>query len=189
MKPKLHVVICSTRPGRVGPKIAQWFRDFAQAHGKFDAVLVDIADFALPVFDEPKHPRLKQYENAHTKAWSASVEAADAFVFVTPEYNYSPPPSFFNALTYLSSEWHYKAAGVLSYGGVSGGLRAAQVARLQLANLKMVAIPEGIPVPGFPQFIGEDGVFKPNELITTSATTVLDELDRWTRGLKTIRAA
>lgn len=187
MKPKLHVIICSTRPGRVGPKIARWFHDFAQANGKFDSVLIDLAEFNLPVFDEPKHPRLKQYEHAHTKAWSASVEAADAFVFVTPEYNYSPPPAFFNAVTYLASEWHYKAAAILSYAGVSGGLRAAQIARLQLSNLKMVPIVEGIPVPSFPQFIDEEGVFKPNELITASATTVLDELLRWTAGLKTIR--
>ncbi|PYE90089.1 NADPH-dependent FMN reductase [Phyllobacterium leguminum] len=189
MKPKLHIIICSTRPGRAGPKMAEWFHGFAQEHGKFDAKLVDLQDFALPVFDEPNHPRLKQYENAHTKAWSASVEAADAFVFVTPEYNFSPPPAFFNALTYLSQEWSYKAAAILSYGGVSGGLRAAQMARLYLANLKMVPLQEGIAIPGFPQFISEDGVFKPNELIETSAKTVLDELDRWTAGLKTIRAA
>ncbi|WP_420962782.1 NADPH-dependent FMN reductase [Brucella sp. IR073] len=187
MKPKLHIIICSTRPGRMGPKIAKWFYGFAQAHGKFDAELVDLADFALPVFDEPNHPRMKQYENPHTKTWSASVEAADAFVFVTPEYNYSPPPSFFNAVTYLSAEWNYKAAAILSYAGVSGGTRAAQIARLQLANMKMVPIAEGIAVPGFPQFINEDGVFQPNELIETSAKTVLDELDRWNTGLKVIR--
>ncbi|RCS25414.1 NADPH-dependent oxidoreductase [Phyllobacterium salinisoli] len=189
MKPKLHIIICSTRPGRLGPKMAEWFRDFAKEHGKFDAVLVDLAELNLPVFDEPKHPRLKQYENQHTKDWSASVEAADAFVFVTPEYNYSPPPAFFNAVTYLASEWHYKAAAIFSYAGVSGGLRAAQIARLQLSNLKMVAIPEGIAVPSFPQFIDEEGVFKPNDLIAASATTVLGELFRWTTGLQTIRSA
>jgi NAD(P)H-dependent FMN reductase len=189
MKPKLHIIICSTRPGRQGPKIAEWFHGFAKEHGKFDAKLIDLADFNLPVFDEPKHPRLKQYENAHTKAWSASVEAADVFVFVTPEYNYSPPSSFFNALTYLSQEWNYKAAAILSYGGVSGGLRAAQMARLQLSNLKMAPLVEGIPVPLFTQFLNEEGVFTPNELITTSARTVLDELERWNTGLKTIRSA
>ncbi|MBB2971044.1 NAD(P)H-dependent oxidoreductase [Mesorhizobium sp. RMAD-H1] len=189
MKPKLHIIICSTRPGRQGPKIAEWFHGFAKAHGKFDAVLIDLAELNLPVFDEPKHPRLRQYENQHTKEWSASVEAADAFVFVTPEYNYSPPPAFFNAVTYLASEWHYKAAAILSYAGVSGGLRAAQIARLQLSNMRMVAIPEGIPVPSFTQFFDEAGAFKPNDLIMASATTVLDELGRWTAGLKTIRSA
>ncbi|WP_163368404.1 NADPH-dependent FMN reductase, partial [Enterobacter hormaechei] len=67
----------------------------------FDATLVDLADFKLPIFDEPKHPRLGDYQHEHTRKWSASVKAADAFVFVTPEYNYGPSPALINALTYL----------------------------------------------------------------------------------------
>ena len=73
------------------------------------AGLVDLADFNLPVYDEPNHPRLRQYVHDHTKAWSASVEAAAAFVFVTPEYNYFAPPALMNALDYLLHEWSYKS--------------------------------------------------------------------------------
>ena len=105
---KLHTIVCSTRPSRLGPKIAEWFDAIAQGHDGFDAELVDLARFELPVFDEPKHPRLRDYAHDHTKAWSASVDAADAFVFVTPEYNYGPPPSFVNAVNYLFHEWNYK---------------------------------------------------------------------------------
>ena len=118
--PKLHIVIASTRPSRIGPAIAQWFHEFAKEHGKFDAELIDLADFNLPIYDEPHHPMRRQYTKDHTKAWSASVNAADAFVFVTPEYNYGPPPSLTNALDFVFWEWQYKAVGLVSYGGVSG---------------------------------------------------------------------
>ena len=78
MSLKLHVIICSTRPGRVGPAGARWFHGCARQHGGFDAELVDLADFKLPLYDEPVHPRMQQYEHEHTKRWSASVAAADA---------------------------------------------------------------------------------------------------------------
>src|SRR5699024_7105059 len=131
MQPKLHVIISSTRPGRVGPSVARWFHEYACHHGGFEAELVDLADFNLPVYDEPAHPRLGQYEHEHTKRWSASVAAADAYVFVAPEYNYSPTPALVNALDFVYNEWNYKPCGFVSYGGVSGGLRAVQAARLQ----------------------------------------------------------
>lgn len=184
---RLNIIIASTRPGRIGPTVARWFHEFAVAHGKFDAVLVDLADFNLPVYDEPKHPRLQQYEHEHTKAWSTSVASADAYVFVTPEYNYFAPPALVNALDFVLKEWAYKPAGLLSYGGVSGGLRAAQSEKLLLTSLKVMPIPEGIAVPMVTQFI-TDGVFRPNDLISASATATLDELARWAAALKPLRA-
>jgi NAD(P)H-dependent FMN reductase len=92
-KPKLHVVICSTRPGRIGPTIANWIFDVAQAQGHFESELTDLIEFNLPLFDEPHHPMRRQYQHEHTKSWSKHVNRADAFIFVTPEYNYGPPPS------------------------------------------------------------------------------------------------
>lgn len=82
MLPKLHVVICSTRPGRAGPSVARWFHDYAAQHGKFDVELVDLADFKLPLYDEPLHPAQQKYTHEHQKV--ASVAAADAYIFVTP---------------------------------------------------------------------------------------------------------
>jgi len=184
---KLHTIIMSTRPSRMGPAVATWFHSHAKAHGKFDAELVDLAEFKLPVFDEPKHPRLGQYEHEHTKRWSASVKAADAYVFVSPEYNYGPPPSLINALTYLAGEWAYKPLAIVSYGGISGGVRSAQVTRSIATTLKMMPIPEGVPVPNFAQFIGEDKVFTPNDPMKQGATLVLDELFKWAGALKPMR--
>ena len=184
---KLHIIIASTRPGRAGPTIAKWFHQEAAAHGKFDPVLVDLADFNLPVYDEPVHPVLQKYEHEHTKAWSASVKAADAYVFVTPEYNYNPPPSLVNALNYVYKEWNYKPAGFVSYGGVSGGLRAVQMAKQLVTTLKMMPMTEGVSIPNFGQLIGEDKVFRPNDLILASVKPMMDELHRWAEALKPMR--
>jgi NAD(P)H-dependent FMN reductase len=185
---KLHTIVASTRPGRIGPSIATWFNDFAAEHGKFDPVLVDLADFNLPIFNEPEHPRLRNYHYAHTKAWSESVAEADAFVFVTPEYNYAPPPALVNALNYLSREWNYAPAGFVSYGGISGGLRSVQVAKQIVTTLKMMPIPEGVPMPMVFQNLDENGKLKPVDIYRTSAATMLDELFRWTEALKSLRA-
>jgi len=183
---KLHTIIASTRPTRVGPAIANWFHEFAREHGKFDAELIDLADFHLPVLDEPHHPMRRQYTQEHTKKWSASVNAADAFVFVTPEYNYSPPPSLSNAIDYLFWEWNYKPVGLVSYGGVSGGLRAAQAVKLQLTTLKMMPIPEGVALPNVFQQL-KDGKFTANELNTQGAQALLNELIRWAEALAPLR--
>ncbi len=187
MSPRLHIVICSTRPGRVGPSVAEWFHQFSARHGKFDARLIDLAEFKLPVYDEPVHPARQQYQHAHTKAWSESVAAADAYVFVTPEYNYNPPPSLVNALDYVYKEWNYKPCGFVSYGGVSGGLRAVQTAKLQVTTLKMMPMMEGVMVPMVASQIGDGGRFNSNELIDKSAATLLDELLYWTLGFKAMR--
>lgn len=187
MQPRLHVIIISTRPGRVGPSVARWFHEFARAHGGFDARLVDLADFDLPLYDEPHHPRLRQYEKEHTKQWSASVAAADSYVFVTPEYNYGPPPSFVNALNYVYTEWNDKPCAFVSYGGVSGGLRAVQMEKLLVTTLKMMPMVEGVAVPMVGKQLDADGNFISNEYIDHSATAMLDELLRWSEGLRAMR--
>ena len=184
----LNIIIGSTRPGRAGPKLAQWFHAFAGEHGMFEPVLVDLADFNLPVFDEPKHPSLKQYEHDHTKRWSASVESAAAFVFVTPEYDYFAPAALVNAIQFLFREWNGKPAGLLSYGGASGGLRSAQSAKLLLTGVNMMPISHGVAVPFYSKLIGEDGVFHPSDAVIASAKTMLDELHRWAVALKPMRA-
>lgn len=188
MADKLNIIITSTRPGRIGPKVAKWFFDAAAAHGAFEPVLVDLADYNLPIFDEPHHPRLGKYEKEHTKAWSRSVASADAFVIVSPEYNYFATPAFVNAVNFLSLEWNYKPAGVLSYGGLSGGLRAAQTVKQLLTTMKVMTIPEGVGIPFVGQFIGEDGVFKPNDLVSAGVPVMLDELKKWSGALKTLRS-
>jgi NAD(P)H-dependent FMN reductase len=184
---KLNVITVSTRPGRVGPAVARWVQERAQAHGAFDVEAVDLAGFNLPIYDEPKHPRLRDYQQAHTKAWSASVASADAFIFVSPEYNYSPPPSFVNAVDFLFHEWLYKAAGIVSYGGPLAGARMAQLERLMLLGLKVVAVPEGVSIPMVASHIDEQQVFKPPEFLEPAMKAMLDEVAKWAGALKPLR--
>jgi NAD(P)H-dependent FMN reductase len=185
---KLHTIITSVRPTRIGPAIARWFHDSAVKHGKFDGALIDLVDFKLPVHDEPEHPRLGKYVHEHTRTWSASVAAADAFAFVIPEYNYGMPPSLLNALTFLSREWAYKPCAFVSYGGLSGGTRAVQFSKQIVTTLKMMPMVEGVAIPMVFGMLSQDKqTFTPNELITTSALQTLDELAKWAPALKTMR--
>ena len=184
--PKLTVIISSVREGRVGDPIARWFLPRAQEHGKFDVQLVDLKDVNLPLLSEPHHPRLKKYQHETTKAWSAIVGASDAFVFVTPEYNYTIAPALVNALDHLYHEWSYKACAFVSYGGASGGMRAVQTAKLMVTGFKMVPIVEAVNIHFFAQLV-ENGVFKGNETHDKAVPVMLDELLRWTDALKPLR--
>src|SRR5258706_15025421 len=180
--PLRQVVTCSTREGRLGEPLATWVVERAKAHGKFEVEAVDLRAEALPLFDEAQHPRFGKYEHEHTKRWSAKVARADAFVFVTPEYNFGMPPSLLNALTYLHKEWQHKAAGFVSYGGVSAGTRAVQHAKAVMVNMKLVPIFESVNVPFFLKAI-ENGTFTGGETQDKAATAMLDELARWTSAL------
>lgn len=183
---KLKTIIGSTRPGRVGPVVANYIDAAAREHAGFDAELVDIDAFGLPLLDEPHHPMMQKYTKEHTKRWSEAIADADAFVFVTPEYDYFPPAALVNAVQCLSLEWRYKAAGVVSYGGVSGGLRSSQVLRGLLGNVGIMAIPQSVPLPFVFGDI-EDGVLKANEKVNEGVTLMLGELAKWAGALKPIR--
>jgi len=184
--PKLSIIIGSTRPGRVGLPVGQWFFEQARRHGKFDVALIDLKEVNLPLLDEPKHPRLGEYVHEHTKAWSEIVKASDAFVFVTPEYNYSLAPALLNAIDYLFHEWAYKAAGFVSYGGISGGMRSVHALKQPLGTLKVVGIPEAVTITFFAQLM-ENGIFKGSESLEKAGATMLDELLRWTEALVALR--
>ncbi len=185
--PKLTVILASVREGRAGEAIAQWFVTRAKEHGKFDVQLADLKELNLPILDEPHHPRLKKYVHDSTKAWSAIVDASDAFVFVTPEYNYTLPPALVNALDTVYHEWTYKPIGFVSYGGVSGGLRAVQTAKLMVTGFKMMPMIEAVNIPFFSQLI-DAGVFKSNDVHDKAAPVMLDELLRWANALKPLRS-
>ena len=179
----LKIVIGSTRPGRVGPKFADWVAGVARAHGAFDVEVVDLDEVALPHLDEAAHPAMQKYEKEHTKAWAATVAEADAFLFVTPEYDGFPPAVLVNALQALAVEWRYKVAGIVSYGGVSGGLKGAQALRELVGNLSMMSLPT-VPVPFFSEFIGDDGVVVPNDKMDQGLGLLLGELEKWANALK-----
>ena len=185
---KLMVVVASTRPGRKGPAVASWFLPFARQHGAFDVELVDLAELNLPFLDEPEHPSARKYQHEHTRAWSARVEAADAFVFVTPEYNYGFPAPLKNALDFVFHEWKHKPVGFVSYGGIAAGTRSVQMLKQVVTALSMMPVAASVNLPGFTKSFGPDGAFAPGEPAARSAKAMLDELAKWSAALKRMRA-
>jgi NAD(P)H-dependent FMN reductase len=185
--PILQIIIASTRPGRVGPSVASWINERAVAHGGFDVELIDLAEVNLPMFDEPKHPRLRQYVHQHTKDWSATIERADAFIFVVPEYNYGFNAAIKNAIDYLNAEWRHKPVGFVSYGGVAAGTRAVQMLKQVVTAINMMPIFDAVNIPFVQQFLDDDRKLQPNDIMETAATTMLDELVRWTASLRALR--
>jgi NAD(P)H-dependent FMN reductase len=181
------VLIASTRPGRIGLPVAEWFAERARSHGGFAVDVADLAEINLPMMDEPHHPRLRRYMHQHTKDWSARVEAADAFAFVMPEYNFGFNAPLKNALDYLNAEWQYKPVGFVSYGGVSAGTRAVQMLKQVVTALKMVALPEAVSIPFVAQLLDEGRRLRPNDVMEQAATTLLDELVRWEGALRPLR--
>lgn len=186
--PHLQVITASTRPARKGAAVAEWFVGQARSHGGFDVEPVDLAEVDLPLFDEPKHPKLGDYAHAHTRDWSEIVQRADAFVVVTPEYDHGPPASLINALQFLVKEWAYKPLGFVSYGGVAAGGRAANTIKMTVTTLKMMPIPESVAIPFFAQHLDDSGTFAPPEVQEKAAVTMLDELLRWTEALRPLRS-
>jgi NAD(P)H-dependent FMN reductase len=185
--PHLTIIIGSTRPGRAGLPIAAWFAERARSHGGFDVGVVDLVDVNLPLMDEPNHPRLRQYTQPHTKNWSAIVNATDAFVIVTPEYNHGYPAALKNAIDYLHHEWRDKPIGFVSYGGVSAGTRAVQQLKQVVTILKMLPVSEAVSIPFHAQFIGEDGAVQANEIMEQAADAMLDELVRVEGAMRPLR--
>lgn len=186
--PRLLIVIASTRPGRIGPAIGAWFADRARTHGGFEVDVADLAELALPFHDEPAHPRLGRYEHEHTRRWSAQVDAADAVVFVMPEYNYSFSAPLKNAFDYLHREWQYKPAGFVSYGGLSGGMRAVQQFKQVVTTLSMLPVPVQVALPNVFAQLAE-GQFRPDADTDAAAKAMLEELAHVAPALATLRRA
>lgn len=183
----LKIIIASTRPGRKAPAITDWFNNIALQHSEFNVEVLDLKEINLPFFDEPEHPRLRKYQHQHTKDWSAKIDEADAFVIVTSEYNYGYPATIKNAIDYLSQEWHYKAMGFVSYGGVAAGTRAVQMLKPVITALGMMPITESVHIPMFTKFIDDNGKFNGDEVLNNSANAMLNALYKWAVALKTMR--
>lgn len=183
---KVMIIVGSVRPGRVGLPIAEWVRSQVEQTSDFEIDFVDLAELALPFMDEPNHPRAKQYTKPHTIAWSERVEAADAFIFVTPEYNHSYSPALKNALDFLNAEWWRKPYGIVSYGGISAGTRGVTALEPVLALLGLVRTGAFVEL-AFAMTRVVDGVFAASEKETAILGTELTELAELVAALQPVR--
>ena len=183
---KIAIILGSTRPGRNGKAVADWVLDRAGARTAAEYELVDLADYPLPLLDEPVPPsRGRPYRNDHTKAWAAKIAEFDGYVFVTPEYNHSTSGALKNAIDYLHREWADKAAAFVSYGTL-GGTRAVEHLRAIASELQLAHVRQQLSFSMFTDF--EDfSLFKPGARHDTAATALFDQLETWTRALRTVR--
>jgi NAD(P)H-dependent FMN reductase len=198
---RIAVILGSTRPGRRGEAVARWVAEVAARHpaaavGEATFELVDLADYALPLLDEPVPAIFGQYQNETTRRWADAIGSFDGFVFVTPEYNHSMTAALKNAVDHLFAEWNDKAAGFVSYG-VHGGTRAVEHLRLALAEVKVAGVRSQVVLSVFADFdyTGCDmtdptsvGRFTPQEQQEPAVNTMLDEVIAWSVALKPLRA-
>ncbi len=182
---RIAIIIGSTRPGRKGEAVAEWVYEIAQKRSDAEFELVDIRDFNLPLLDEPLSPAIGQYSKPHTKVWARKIGSFDGYVFVTPEYNHGISGALKNAIDFLFAEWNNKAAGFVSYGGVSGA-RAVEHLRLVLAEVQIATVRNQVLLSMFTDF-ENFSVFKPAFQHEKSVHAMFDQVIAWGGALKTLR--
>ena len=183
---KIQVVLGSTRPGRVGEGVAKWVLETAKKLEDVEFELVDVADYNMPLLDEPKPPMMHEYTQEHTKKWSEKINEADGYIFVTAEYDRSIPGAFKNAVDYLNWEWRDKSIGFVSYGS-AGGVRAVEHWRGVAGELHMADVREMLPL-----YLATDfenwSTFKPTDAHEMQLHKVIDQVKRWADALKPLRS-
>jgi len=135
-KPRILLIMGSTRGGRVCPTVAAWVASIGRETTNADLEIIDLRDWLLPMDDEPAVPASGGYVHEHTHAWSRKVSEGDGVVFVTPQYNWGYPAPLKNALDHLHIEWGDTPAMIVTYGGRGGGKCAHQL-RQVVERLKM----------------------------------------------------
>jgi len=189
-KPKIAVVIGSTRPNRFADKPAQWIADLARARGDLDIEVLDLRDYPMPMFDEATSPAWAPSKDEVAQRWQKKVAEFDGFIFTAAEYNRGPTAVLKNALDYAYNEWNRKAAAFVGYGGV-GGARAVEQLRLHAVELQMAPIRAGVHIlwPDYAQVAQQGKNLSELEHLNQSGRDMLDQFVWWTNALKTAREA
>ena len=188
----ISVIIGSTREGRFSEKPAHWIWQHLQRRDGVEGRLLDLRDFPMPFFDQaisPATPGRAPYENGVVKRWTAAIAASDAFVFVTPEYNYGPSAVLKNAIDWVYPEWNRKAAAFVSYGSALGA-RSVQQLRAVAIELQLAPVRSSvhIPVATLRAHLQGGDVNKGLAELDSQAQRMIDDLLWWTMALKTARS-
>lgn len=182
---KIGIIVGSTRPGRSSIAVANWVNEIAQKRTDADYQLVDIAEFELPLLDEPVPPSMGQYSKPHTLKWAEKIAELDGFVFVTPEYNHSIPAALKNAIDFIYAEWNNKAAGFVSYGS-AGGSRSVEQLRQVMAEIQIADVRAQVMLSLFSDF-ENFSIFKPDPRHESTVNAMLDQVVKWSSALKSMR--
>lgn len=185
---KIAIILGTTRPGRVGHQVAQWVADHAAERASASYEVIDLERVGLPLLDEALPAAYGAYANQHTKDWADTVARYDGYVFVTPEYNRSIPAALKNAIDFVYAEWNDKAAGIVSYGGITGGARAAEHLRTIFGELQIAHVRQQVLLSTVTDFENYT-VFTPAERHLDSLSTLLDQVETWAGALQPLRAS
>lgn len=163
MSKNIAIIIGSTRPSRIGANVTNWVVSKLPAKDGVVYETIDLAEWNLPMFDEPISPMMGQYQNDHTKKWSAKISEFDGFVVVSSEYNAGYPAALKNAIDYLANEWKDKPVAVITYG-YTGGASANNQLDEVFTRLKMKVVSTK------PQLYFSEGIFGEDGQITDIET-------------------
>ena len=187
-KPKIAIIISTTRATRFGEKPAKWIHAIAAARTDMSVELIDLRDYPMPFFDEPATNAWVPSKNEVAKRWQKKVAEFDGYIFVTAEYNRSVPAVLKNALDYAYPEWNRKPAAYVGYGGV-GAARAIEQLRLMCVELQMTPTRTGVHIQGadFMAVWQQGKDIKELTHLESNAKTMLDELQWWASALMVAR--
>lgn len=182
---RIGIILGSTRPGRNGEGVAKWVLEKATTRSDAEFELVDVAEFHLPLLDEPRPPSMGNYQKAHTRAWASKIGSFDGFVFVTAEYNHGIPGALKNAIDFLYAEWNNKAAGFVSYGS-AGGARAVEQLRGVMAELQVATVRAQVAFSLIHDFENYSKLH-PTARHEAALSTLFDQVVAWAGALKPLR--
>jgi NAD(P)H-dependent FMN reductase len=177
----IHVglIYGSTRKGRFCDTVARWAADEIRAQDPYTVDIIDPAEITIGSRDEPAtSPTLWQ-----------RMAKADAFVVVTPEYNHGYPAALKMLIDSVGAEWHAKPVAFVSYGGISGGLRAVEQLRLVFAELHAVTIRDSVSFASAWEQFDAAGQINQPERAHRSMAAMLARLRWWAVALRDARAA
>jgi len=191
-KPKIALIIGSTRAARFADVPAQWMLKQAQARDDMDVQMLDLRDFNLPFFDEVASSAWVPSQSQEAVRWQQTLAGFDGFIFVVAEYNHSLTASLKNALDHAYKEWNHKPFTAIGYGGV-GAARAVEHLRLIGIEMHMVSTHAAVHIGGSDFFtifpaVGNQPIETIEKNLLPTATTALDELVWWARATMAARA-
>ena len=184
---KIQVILGSTRQNRFGEKPAKWITEKLGKLPEIEAELLDLRDYPLPFFDEPKSPASSggEYVLAAGRKWADKIGEGDGYIIVTPEYNHGYPAVLKNALDYVYKEWNQKPLGLVSYGTV-GGARVVEQLRQVAIELKMVPVRTAVHIVAFWNMLDEKGDLK-TDTLEKNADEMISQVLWYARVLKEAR--
>lgn len=189
-KPKIAIVVGSTRTTRFADTPVEWIANIAKSHTDIEVEVVDLRDFPLPFFDEVASSAWAPSQNEVAQRWQKKVAEFDGFIFTAAEYNHGPTAVLKNALDYAAKEWNKKPAGFVGYGGV-GGARAVEQLRLHAVELQMAPTKAAVHIVWADFLAVRQGEKKLSDIehLNQAANGLVDEIAWWAKALKLAREA